>query len=207
MNEKEWLIQGIKQLQEFYAGFGICCQPIMEQEFDSYKLERLIHERIPIGTARAKSHWMTCLFDSSELHCRGYLDMSSTYRYLGTLEEQRAFIEVRRDCAGNLYVLICSDGRHLGAEVMSYYSHSGNCEVTEEFVDDLKVVQKYADLNRRIILREIVKGMNWTVMGLPFPMSDYMDGLHTVYSFNRHVQKTLECDDECRSGLQIQVRC
>ena len=44
-------------------------------------------------------------------------------------------------------------------------------------------------------------------VALDIRMSDYMDGLHTVYSFNRHVQKTLERDDECRSGLQIQVRC
>jgi len=80
-------------------------------------------------------------------------------------------------------LLVCSDSRYFGEEVLAYYKEIGKGERSEAFVGDLKVIQKYADLNRRIVLRELVKGMNWTIMGQPFLANEYMGGLESVYSF------------------------
>lgn len=172
----------IINLQQFDVGYGITCQQILETEVNVQRLEAGIRERIPFSGVRNEPHWMSDLFETSELHCCNYIDMSRIYCGLGTMNSN-SFIEVRRDSESNLYVLVCSDSRCLGEEVVSYYKKVGKGEMTEALVEDLKVAQKYADLNRRIILRELVKEMNWTIVGQPFPANECIGNLEMVYRF------------------------
>ena len=103
------------------------------------------------------------------------------------------FIEVDKDEKGNLYIIVHSGSRHLGKEVTDHYVNEGakllkskgmevpypmtwlEGELMEQYMADVKVVQEYAALNRKIILYEIVKGMKLKVTEEFSTIHNYID--------------------------------
>ena len=91
------------------------------------------------------------------------------------------FIEVEKDDEGCLYAAVHSGSRHLGKEVTEYYLREGqkilqeqgvkipyeltylSGDLMEDYLHDVQVVQKFAELNRACILDELAKGMKWKV--------------------------------------------
>jgi len=118
----------------------------------------------------------------SVLHCGKHIRADKAALSLGTLGGGNHFIELDKDDEGNLYVVIHSGSRHLGKEVTEYYLKKGQeylkekgfevpyettwleGELMEEYLHDLQIVQKFAVLNREIILDEMVRGMKWNVV-------------------------------------------
>ena len=90
------------------------------------------------------------------------------------------FIEANRDDEGNIYVVVHSGSRHLGLEVAGYYQEQGyrtlngstqipkqlayvSGELFVQYIHDMRIVQRYAELNRQAMMDEIVKGMKFHV--------------------------------------------
>jgi RNA-splicing ligase RtcB len=90
------------------------------------------------------------------------------------------FIEVDEDENGDNYLIIHSGSRHLGMEVADYYIKTGHQrlkdigrddvpieltfltgETLSDYLHDVLIVQAYAELNRRTMIKEICKGMKW----------------------------------------------
>jgi RNA-splicing ligase RtcB len=112
---------------------------------------------------------------------------------LGTLGGGNHFIEVDSDDDGNSYLVIHSGSRHLGQEVTTCYLQEGQRvlqksgieipyeltylegELMEHYLHDLAVVQRFATLNREIILSEICKGMKWKVQESFSCIHNYVD--------------------------------
>ena len=91
-------------------------------------------------------------------------------------------------------MIIHTGSRHLGKEVADYYMAAGqkrlkeqgvtdipyemtylSGELMEDYLHDLSIVQDYADLNRRVIASEIIKGMKWKEKETVTCIHNYVD--------------------------------
>ena len=101
------------------------------------------------------------------------------YKSLGTLGGGNHFIELDQSDDGSLYLVVHTGSRHLGEEVAEYYTKLANSCLKEQgkevpyymsylegdnktaYMEDVQIIQRYAEWNREIIVREILKGMKW----------------------------------------------
>ncbi len=170
-------------------GCGITLAKLRQKRMEFQKLDRVIREQIPSGaqihkkmTARGEQAALECL------RCLFHIQEEKARLSMGTLGGGNHFIEIDRDEEGNLYASVHSGSRRLGKEVTEYYLKEGQKrfkesgrpvpyeltalegELLEDYLHDLKIVQEFADANRRAILNEMAKGMKWkleTVLSIP----------------------------------------
>lgn len=163
-------------------GCGIAIAKLKQKKIEFQKLDRVIREQVPSGfQIRKRPHRFSETFDFSELYCRKAINEEKAVFSLGTLGGGNHFIEVEKDEEGCLYTAIHSGSRHLGKEVTEYYLREGqkilqeqgvkipyeltylSGDLMEDYLHDIQIVQKFAELNRTCILDELVKGMKWKV--------------------------------------------
>lgn len=107
-------------------GCGMETVRVRETHMELQKLDKLIREKIPSGFGiRSKSHRYASTIDLSKLCCAPFVNLPRAENSIGTLGGGNHFIEVDRDDAGQLYVIIHSGSRHLGVEVAKYYQEEG----------------------------------------------------------------------------------
>lgn len=186
-------------------GCGMTLAQIKGKKIEFQKLDTIIRENIPSGFAlRKKPHHFALDFDFDRLRCFSHIRREKAMLSLGTLGSGNHFLEVDKDDDGNLYVVIHSGSRHLGKEVTEYYLSEGQNRLKEQentipyeltylkgdlmadYLHDLQIVQEYAELNRKIILDELVKGMKWKVQDTYSCIHNYVDAspdtLHTFHA-------------------------
>ncbi|MDE7283037.1 MAG: RtcB family protein [Lachnospiraceae bacterium] len=161
-------------------GCGMTCVMLNKNNAEFQKLDRIIRENVPSGfVIRKESHHMAEEFSYEELHCVRHINRQKADRSLGTLGGGNHFIELDKSADGSLYLVVHTGSRHLGEEVAEYYTKlANNCmkeqgkeipyymsylesDNKEAYLEDVQVIQRYAELNRQIIVREILKGMKW----------------------------------------------
>lgn len=175
-------------------GCGMTLAEIKDKKVEYQKLDKVIRENIPSGYAiRKKIHRYAEEFEFERLYCYKHIRLEKASHSLGTLGGGNHFIELDKDEAGHIYIVIHSGSRHLGKEVTEYYLNEGQKllkekgisvpyeltylegELKEHYLHDLQVVQEYASLNREIILDELVKGMKWKVTDSYSCIHNYID--------------------------------
>lgn len=175
-------------------GCGMTLAQIKGKKIEFQKLDTVIRDNIPSGfNVRNKAHHLAEKFDFSELRCASHIRTEKAVHSLGTLGGGNHFMEADKDEDGNLYIVIHSGSRHLGKEVTEYYLDEGQKylkskgieipyeitwlegELMQDYIHDLGVVQKYASLNREIILAELLKGMKWKVVDSYECIHNYVD--------------------------------
>ena len=175
-------------------GCGMTLAQIKGKKIEYQKLDTVIRESVPSGfSLRMKPHRFAENFDFSALHCASHIQMDKAMRSLGTLGSGNHFIEADKDDDGNLYIVIHSGSRRLGKEVTEYYLNQGQKILKEQglqvpyeltwlegdmmqhYLHDLQIVQKFASLNREIMLDELVKGMKWKVLDSYECIHNYVD--------------------------------
>lgn len=175
-------------------GCGMTLAQIKVRKIEGQKLDTVIRENIPSGfSIRSKPHHLADDFDFSILHCAKHIRIDKAVLSLGSLGGGNHFIECGRDEAGNLYVVIHSGSRHLGKEVTEYYLNEGQKQLQaqgiqvpyeltwldgclmQDYLYDLQIVQKYASLNREIMMSELIKGMKWKVLDSYECIHNYVD--------------------------------
>ena len=184
-------------------GCGMTLARIKNRKIEYQKLDTVIRESVPSGFAiRTKVHHFADSFDLSRLKCCNHIRSGKTLLSLGSLGSGNHFIEADIDNEGNLYVVIHSGSRHLGKEVTEYYLNEGQnylksrnitlpYELTwlegslmENYLHDLQIVQKFASLNRAVILDELIKGMKWKILDIYECIHNYVDASpETIESF------------------------
>lgn len=159
-------------------GCGVLCVELKAKHLEYQQLDKVIREKIPSGFAvRNTPHSMASDFAFDELLCNHNINLGKAQNSLGTLGGGNHFIEIDKDEEGKLYLVIHTGSRHLGVEVTEHYLRLGKeClklhgdsadypmtylkdELMQNYLHDVQVVQKYAELNRQIIAREIMKGL------------------------------------------------
>ncbi len=170
----------IPQLLGVDIGCGMTCVKLNKSSVEFQKLDRVIRENIPSGfSIRKEPHHMAGEFPYDGLHCIRHINRQKAERSLGTLGGGNHFIELDKGKDDSLYLVVHTGSRHLGEEVADYYTKlAGTClkeqgkeipyymsylegDHKDAYLEDVKLLQQYAEQNRQIIVREILKGMKW----------------------------------------------
>ena len=165
----------------------------IKKEFQ--KIDTVIRDTVPSGfKLRNTVHTIAESFDLERLRCAQYMKKDKALLSLGTLGGGNHFIEIDEDDNGEAYLIVHSGSRHLGKEVAEYYTTRGHrClrdngradiphelafltgDLLKDYLHDTQVVQEYAELNRRIMIREICKGMKWKPIEERSCIHNYID--------------------------------
>jgi len=170
----------IPQLLGVDIGCGMTCVKLNKGNVEFQKLDRVIRENVPSGFAiRSKPHYLAEEFSYEELRCVRHISRERAQRSLGTLGGGNHFIELDRGEDGSAYLVVHTGSRHLGEEVAEYYTRLADSRLKgqgkdvpyymsylegddrEAYMEDVRLIQQYAEWNRQIIVREILKGMKW----------------------------------------------
>lgn len=175
-------------------GCGVTLARLKQKKAEFQKLDKLIRERIPAGfLIRREPHRFIGEFDLLRLNCIEHVNVAKTELSLGTLGGGNHFIELDQDEEGSLYLAVHSGSRRLGREVAEYYLAEGQKalkkagaavpyeltylegEMLEAYLEDVKVVQRYARLNREAILDELARGMKWKIQEQMSSVHNYIE--------------------------------
>lgn len=184
----------IPQLLGVDIGCGMTCVKLNKDNVEFQKLDRVIRENVPSGfDIRKEPHHMAAEFPYEKLHCARHVNRPKAERSLGTLGGGNHFLELDRGEDGGLYLVVHTGSRHLGEEVaelytklaytslkergleIPYYMSYLEGDEKENYTEDVQTVQDYAELNRQVIVREILKGMKWKAVEQFSVAHNYLD--------------------------------
>lgn len=184
----------IPQLLGVDIGCGMTCVKLNKSSAEFQKLDRVIRENVPAGFAiRRKPHHLAEEFSCEGLHCIRHIFWERAQRSLGTLGGGNHFIELDRGEDGCLYLVVHTGSRHLGEEVAEYYTKLAGSRLKEQgrdvpyymsylegedreaYMEDVRLIQRYAEWNRQIIVGEILKGMKWKAVEQFSAAHNYLD--------------------------------
>ena len=174
-------------------GCGMLMAKLKDKRIEYAQLDAVIRDCVPSGfRIRGKAHPLAEQFDADCLHAASHIKADKAALSLGTLGGGNHFIEVDKGEDG-LYVIIHTGSRRLGKEITEYYLSEGQRVLRERgqevpfeltvldgdllysYLHDVAEVQRFAALNRRAILAELVKGMKWKVTGEAECVHNYID--------------------------------
>ena len=159
-------------------GCGMETTRIREHHIELQKLDKLIYEKIPSGfSIRDKAHRYLSQIDLGELYCIQHVDRLRAEKSIGTLGGGNHFIEVDKDDAGNLYLVVHSGSRHLGVEVASYYQEAGYkiLNRTDDASIEALIAQMKAEGRGKEIQKELKKRKNLKQTNIPKALA-YVSG-------------------------------
>lgn len=184
----------IPQLLGVDIGCGMTCVKLNKSNAEFQKLDKVIRENVPSGfSIRKDVHYMAEEFSFDGLHCIGHINRQKAKRSLGTLGGGNHFIELGKGTDGGMYLVVHTGSRHLGEEVAEYYTKLANNCLKEQgkeipyymsylegdnkkaYMEDVQMIQRYAEWNRQIIVREILKGMKWKAVEQFSAAHNYLD--------------------------------
>lgn len=172
-------------------GCGVIAAHILGvNSIDFEVLDKVIREQVPSGFATHKN--ASCsLPQKTSLHCRDYVDIDRAEKSAGTLGGGNHFIEVDKDSTGDFWLVIHTGSRKFGLDIARYYQKlaTETCRTTgvpkaltylegenaRNYLDDMSIAQKYAEMNRSYILRQICHGMKWLFDDVFETVHNYID--------------------------------
>lgn len=165
-------------------GCGILTIVLKEDTVNLSELDNFIRKNIPHGVGRwgtrKRPHRGHGRIDVTELRCWDHIKRRKTVESLGTLGSGNHYIEMNTDNEGILYLQIHSGSRNPGLQVAEYYqkvaydSVGGKDQFDVPFelayvsgqdfanyIHDMKLMQEFAALNRRIMANDIIEHFKW----------------------------------------------
>lgn len=181
-------------------GCGMLLANVKGRIKDWQRLDTVIRDKVPSGyDIRTGVQHMAETMDLEALHCCRHIQEDKALRSIGTLGGGNHFIEVDVDDEGQAYLIIHSGSRHLGKEVTDHYLAEGHRRLADrgidvpyeltyldgglmqEYLDDIQIVQAFAELNRRVICQEIVRNMKWKILDEYSCIHNYVESAETSY--------------------------
>ncbi len=159
----------------------LCCEiDTNGQDIDYKKLDYIINNKIVPTYNRMsedkKSHLSKIANSLKQISPR-LLNTSEKKMIsdLGTLGGGNHFIELDKSQDGRLFLVIHSGSRGFGQAVYNYHNNVANKQnpytikalsyltgdEAQQYLEDMRLAQNYARLNRRIMADSILKAMNW----------------------------------------------
>ena len=161
------------------CGMEVAC--LDNKRLNLPELDNAIKENIPSGfEIRKREHKYNELIDLEELRCKYKMNLDRARKSIGTLGGGNHFIEAGKDEDGKLYFVVHSGSRHLGKEVADYYQREAHKKLGkqkdipkslayaegalfDDYIHDMKIVQNFADINRKAMVLEIAKKMKFDI--------------------------------------------
>jgi len=201
MTFKKMLIPAVISVD---IGCGIIAYNIGQVDVDCADFDRFINEAIPSGRNIRSTGGKKEPADLSELiplinkicPAKHHAVIGS----IGTLGGGNHFIELDKDPAGNVWVVVHSGSRGLGLDVCHYHQNRAREYVKkefkgagayhgmefmplqdggEEYLHDMQITQKYAELNRSTMCRDIVENY----FGKRLSKCDTISSIHNYFNF------------------------
>lgn len=193
-------------------GCGMEVTELGNIDIDFQKLDEFIAGNIPFSVNINKTadkdvpkEWKKTLLPLSN---KINYDIRKALKALGSLGGGNHFIEINEGKDGKRYLVIHSGSRKLGNETALYYQRKAEkyCkemreqtpkdsiyhlpkelsflegEAASEYLEAMKLVQKYADLNRKIMSRKIAEFLN-----LEYKILEKFSSVHNYYDFDDKV--------------------
>ena len=161
-------------------GCGVTAIKLKKFRPEFQKIDKIIRENISTENGiRKKISPAAENFDFEKIFAN--FNKNRALKSLGTLGFGNHYIEIDVDDEKNYFLCVHSGSRHLGKEIAEFYLNEGQKilknrgenipyeltylqgEIFEKYLSDLKIVQDFAFLNRKIILEEICKAMKWKI--------------------------------------------
>ncbi len=168
-------------------GCGLEVVRLADEAIDLHALDAFIHRAIPAGfKVREQAHSYNDLIDLDQLNARSVLDISRARLSIGTLGGGNHFIELNTDEAGKRYLVVHSGSRHIGLQVATHYQRiaakggrdplaaleGAECE---QYLADMRLMQRYGDLNRKAIADTIIEALSLTPVDRFSTIHNYID--------------------------------
>lgn len=167
-------------------GCGMLTVCIGHQEIPLEQLDQLIYQSIPAGRAiRTVPHPVNDEINLQDLRCVSAVRLNRAQLSLGSLGGGNHFIEADIDENGNKYLVVHTGSRYLGQAVAKFYQAAGyeqmqmegvrtsqdvidvpsylayvSGQLFEDYIHDMKIVQRYSCLNRKAIMDTILNGLH-----------------------------------------------
>ncbi len=155
------------------------------------QLDNVIRKSVPSGhSVRKTPHRFVEEIDLFMLSCAKALDMDKAICSIGTLGGGNHFIEIASDDMGDHYLIIHSGSRQAGLKVAIEHQKAAGEKRPEDvpyelaylegadfdaYVHDMQIMKRYAELNRKAIASEILKGMKWKAQDAFTTVHNYLD--------------------------------
>jgi RNA-splicing ligase RtcB len=175
-------------------GCGMETVMLKDRRVDFAQLDKAVGQYIPSGfNIRAAPHSFSDEIDLSALRCGRHIDFKRAVLSVGTLGGGNHFIELDKDDENRLYLVVHSGSRNLGKQVCDYYQNAaakslGRADkdadrvlaylegpMFESYLHDMDIVQRYADLNRKAIVRELEKHVKFKIVEQFATVHNYID--------------------------------
>ncbi|MCL2532123.1 MAG: RtcB family protein [Oscillospiraceae bacterium] len=174
-------------------GCGMETVKLAQRDIDFAALDEVIRRNIPSGQdVRRKTHPLNREIDLKTLRCVEHVNLERAWHSIGTLGGGNHFIEVGRNDAGELYLVVHSGSRHIGNQVAKYYhdlawralkgktdlpKDLAYCEgaMFDDYMHDMKMIQRFATLNRQAMTQVILEHMQLTELERFTTIHNYID--------------------------------
>lgn len=175
-------------------GCGMETVLLKDKRVELAQLDKVVHQYVPSGfDIRQTPHHFNDEINLTDLRCAKHVDLNRAALSVGTLGGGNHFIELGKDDDGRLYLVIHSGSRNLGKQVCDYYQNAAayslgrtgkgddrvlayiEGELFKDYLHDMAIVQHYADLNRKAIVRELEKRMKFKIVEQFTTIHNYID--------------------------------
>ena len=175
-------------------GCGMETVLLKDNRMEFVQFDKAVRQYIPSGfDIRREPHHFNDEIDLSSLLCAKHVNINRAKLSIGTLGGGNHFIEIDRDDDGQLFLVVHSGSRNLGKQVCEHYQKAAanNLKRTgngtnrvlaylegplfDDYLRDMAVVQRYADLNRKAIVRELEKRVKLKIIEQFTTIHNYID--------------------------------
>jgi len=178
-------------------GCGMETVCLKDKHVELSQLDKVIHQHIPAGfNIRNEPHHFNDDIDLTALRCAKHVDLTRAVLSLGTLGGGNHFIELGKDEDGDLYLVVHSGSRNLGKQVCEYYQNKAadtmkkrsapkqkldrtlaylEGEAFDDYLHDMAIVQQYATLNRKAIVKILEKKAKLKIADQFTTIHNYID--------------------------------
>ncbi len=160
-------------------GCGMEVAKLEPQDIDLVKLDRFIRKKIPSGFARRtlphEIYVSLAIEQVDKLWSQDIIPkaggMGTILCSVGTLGGGNHFIELNKNDAGEIYIVIHSGSRNFGLQVANYYQKIADerqpfadeglafltGDATKAYLHDMMIAQEFATLNRHAMMYDILQ--------------------------------------------------
>ena len=138
-------------------GCGVLAYKIKEKELDFAKLEDFIRNNISMGqNCSIKKHKLLNKIEIDKLKCKNNININRGIETFFSLGGGNHFIEIDKSQNGDLYLIVHTGSRGLGAEVSKYYQKlvekeiCNNKKEKEELINRLKAQNREKDIEKEL---------------------------------------------------------
>ena len=175
-------------------GCGMETVLLKDKRIELTQLDKAIHQYVPSGfNIRTTPHHLNEEIDLTELRCAKHVNLERAELSIGTLGGGNHFIELDKDDDGQLYLVVHSGSRNLGKQVCDYYQNAAadslgrtgkgadrvlaylEGTLFDDYLHDMGIVQRYADINRKAMVKELEKKVKFKITEQFTTIHNYID--------------------------------